>query len=132
MFVDPREGDYYRYGAEISEGDQRVEFMNKAQTAYKAAQEVCEQDGEAGLKKTNPIWLGLALNFSVFYYEICDKTDEAKTLAKTAFDAALEDLDKLGEDQDKDSTLIMQLLKDNLTLWSENDDAEMEVQDVDN
>ena len=124
MFVDPREGDYYRYGAEISEGDQRVEFMNKAQTAYKAAQEVCEQDGEAGLKKTNPIWLGLALNFSVFYYEICDKTDEAKTLAKTAFDAALEDLDKLGEDQYKDSTLIMQLLKDNLSLWGEHAEDE--------
>jgi len=124
-----REGDYYRYGAEISEGDQRVEFTNKAQTAYKAAEDVCL--AENGLKKTNPIWLGLALNFSVFYYEICDKTEEAKKLAKQAFDLALEDLDKLGEDQYKDSTLIMQLLKDNLTLWSENDDADMEVQDMD-
>jgi len=62
--------------------------------------------------------LGLALNFSVFYYEIQNKPDEACKLAKEAFDCAISDLDQLNEDSYKDSTLIMQLLRDNLTLWA--------------
>lgn len=35
-----------------------------------------------------------------------------------AFDDAIAELDTLNEDSYKDSTLIMQLLRDNLTLWT--------------
>lgn len=62
--------------------------------------------------------MGLALNFSVFYYEILSSPDRACHLAKTAFDDAIAELDTLNEDSYKDSTLIMQLLRDNLTLWT--------------
>ena len=52
---------------------------------------------------------------------------------KQAFDEAIAELDTLNEESYKDSTLIMQLLRDNLTLWTsdaatDNDDAG-EVQD---
>uniref|UniRef100_A0A803MCM0 14-3-3 domain-containing protein n=1 Tax=Chenopodium quinoa TaxID=63459 RepID=A0A803MCM0_CHEQI len=72
----------------------------------------------ADLPPTHPIRLGLALNFSVFYYEILNSPDRACNLAKQAFDEAIAELDTLGEDSYKDSTLIMQLLRDNLTLWT--------------
>jgi len=39
-------------------------------------------------------------------------------LAKKSFDAAIEKLDGLNDSNYKDSTLIMQLLRDNLTLWT--------------
>lgn len=39
-------------------------------------------------------------------------------LAKQAFDEAISELDTLSEESYKDSTLIMQLLRDNLTLWT--------------
>ncbi|CAO2202282.1 unnamed protein product [Urochloa humidicola] len=58
------------------------------------------------------------LNFSVFYYEILNSPDRACSLAKQAFDEAISELDTLGEESYKDSTLIMQLLRDNLTLWT--------------
>lgn len=44
--------------------------------------------------------------------------DKACQLAKQAFDDAIAELDNLTEDSYKDSTVIMQLLRDNLTLWT--------------
>jgi len=108
------EGDYYRYGAEITDKDARDDYKKKAHESYKKAQTLAE-----GLKETNPIRLGLALNYSVFYYELCDEKAMASELAQAAFDQAIDQLDSLGEDAYRDSTLIMQLLKDNLSLWNE-------------
>ena len=68
-----------------------------------------------------PIRLGLALNYSVFLYEVQTKSEEACALAKQAFDDAIAELDTLDEESYKDSTLIMQLLRDNLTLWTSDD-----------
>jgi 14-3-3 protein epsilon len=66
----------------------------------------------------------LALNFSVFYYEILNSPDRACHLAKQAFDDAIAELDSLSEESYRDSTLIMQLLRDNLTLWTSSDSGE--------
>ena len=89
--------------------------QGEAEKAYLKATEVAKQD----LPPTHPIRLGLALNFSVFYYEIARSPEKACGLAKEAFDAAISELDTLKEDSYKDSTLIMQLLRDNLTLWTD-------------
>lgn len=66
----------------------------------------------------------MALNFSVFYYEILNSPDRACHLAKQAFDDAIAELDSLSEESYRDSTLIMQLLRDNLTLWTSSDSGE--------
>merc|ERR1712184_207265 len=79
------------------------------------------QQAALNLAPTHPIRLGLALNYSVFLYEVQSKHTEACTLAKQAFDEAIAELDTLDEESYKDSTLIMQLLRDNLTLWTSDD-----------
>eukprot|EP00344_Euplotes_crassus_P007553 CAMPEP_0197007644 /NCGR_PEP_ID=MMETSP1380-20130617/41657_1 /TAXON_ID=5936 /ORGANISM="Euplotes crassus, Strain CT5" /LENGTH=242 /DNA_ID=CAMNT_0042427857 /DNA_START=10 /DNA_END=738 /DNA_ORIENTATION=+ len=114
VFYHKMVGDYYRYLAEFSSGDSRTETANNAMEGYKSASAVAEQE----LSPTNPIRLGLALNFSVFYYEVMNSPEQACGLAKQAFDDAIAELDTLPEDSYKDSTLIMQLLRDNLTLWT--------------
>ena len=52
--------------------------------------------------------------------------DRACHLAKQAFDDAIAELDSLSEESYRDSTLIMQLLRDNLTLWTSSDGGEGE------
>nr|AAL04426.1 14-3-3 family protein [Solanum lycopersicum] len=114
VFYLKMKGDYYRYLAEFKTGTERKEAAENTLSAYKSAQDIA--NGE--LAPTHPIRLGLALNFSVFYYEILNSPDRACNLAKQAFDEAIAELDTLGEESYKDSTLIMQLLRDNLTLWT--------------
>jgi len=109
-----RKGDYHRYLAEFAAGDGRKKASEAAHESYKQATEIAQSD----LAPTHPIRLGLALNFSVFYYEILNSPDRACHLAKQAFDDAIAELDTLSEESYKDSTLIMQLLRDNLTLWT--------------
>ncbi len=100
--------------AEFAQGDQRKDAAENSLNAYKSATDIAITE----LPPTHPIRLGLALNFSVFNYEILNSPDKACQLAKQAFDDAIAELDTLSEDSYKDSTLIMQLLRDNLTLWT--------------
>ena len=83
------------------------------------------------MSPTNPIRLGLALSFSVFNYEILSNHDKAKQLAKEAFDDAMELVNTLDKESYMDTTLIMQLLRDNLSLWtSDTADTDKEEDDV--
>ncbi|KAH0459817.1 hypothetical protein IEQ34_010480 [Dendrobium chrysotoxum] len=130
VFYLKMKGDYHRYLAEFKTGSERKEAAENTLTAYKSAQDIAG----AELAPTHPIRLGLALNFSVFYYEILNSPDRACTLAKQAFDEAIAELDTLGEESYKDSTLIMQLLRDNLTLWTSDmqDDGAEETKEAPN
>ncbi|KAG9137440.1 hypothetical protein Leryth_020629 [Lithospermum erythrorhizon] len=121
VFYLKMKGDYHRrqkvdlgnsvlWSLRLDESVAAEDTMN----SYKAAQEIAAAD----LSPTHPIRLGLALNFSVFYYEILNSCDKACSMAKQAFEEAIAELDTLGEESYKDSTLIMQLLRDNLTLWT--------------
>jgi len=115
-------GDYYRYLAESAPNN-----GNEAKAAdfYKQAFDIAEKN----LIPTDHIRLGLALNYSVCFYELLKEKKKACDLAKTAFDEAISTLDKLEEADYKDSTLIMQLLRDNLTLWT-SDENEVNVEDI--
>merc|ERR1712196_350356 len=114
VFYQKMKADYYRYIAEYKEADAKKLAAESARQAYEAAKTVAEKD----LAVTHPIRLGLALNYSVFQYEVLSNPDEACKMARTAFEDAIAELDNVAEDSYKDSTLIMQLLRDNLTLWT--------------
>merc|ERR1712050_539854 len=114
VFYQKMKADYYRYIAEFSDGDSKSKAAENARLAYEAASKVAEKD----LVVTHPIRLGLALNYSVFQYEVLANQEEACKMARTAFEDAIAELDNVAEDSYKDSTLIMQLLRDNLTLWT--------------
>ncbi|CAN1340840.1 14-3-3-like protein B (Fragment) [Linum perenne] len=127
VFYLKMKGDYHRYLAEFKVGDERKAAAEDTMLSYKAAQLgfmlffyciFSKETAAADLAPTHPIRLGLALNFSVFYFEILNQSDKACSMAKQAFEEAIAEIDTLGEESYKDSTLIMQLLRDNLTLWT--------------
>ncbi|XP_043972239.1 14-3-3 protein zeta/delta-like [Gambusia affinis] len=122
VFYLKMKGDYFRYLAEVATGDEKDGIIKDSQKAYQQAFDI----SKAEMQPTHPIRLGLALNFSVFFYEILNSPEEACKLAKQAFDDAIAELDTLSEESYKDSTLIMQLLRDNLTLWTSDNAVEGE------
>jgi 14-3-3 protein beta/theta/zeta len=114
VFYLKMKGDYYRYLAEVAAAADKASVVENSQKAYQEAFDIAK----GKMQPTHPIRLGLALNYSVFFYEILNSPDRACQLAKEAFDDAIAELDTLNEESYKDSTLIMQLLRDNLTLWT--------------
>ena len=108
-------GDYYRYIAENAKDSKLDEVRQKALKAYGEANEIT-------LPPCNPIKLGLALNFSVFHYEVMKDHKSACDLADKALQEALDKIDELEEDDFRDAKSIIELLKENLTLWKEEEE----------
>ena len=110
-------GDYYRYIAENAKDAKLEEVKTKAQKAYEEANSI-------NLPPCNPIKLGLALNSSVFHYEVMKNHKAACELADQALQDALEKIDELQEDDFRDAKSIIELLKENLTLWKEEEEGD--------
>jgi len=110
-------GDYYRYISENAKDQLLEDVKQKALEAYQQANEIT-------LPPCNPIKLGLALNFSVFHYEVMKNHKAACELADQALQDALEKIDELQEDDFRDAKSIIELLKENLTLWKEEEEGD--------
>merc|ERR1712146_398819 len=109
-------GDYYRYISENAKDQLLEDVKQKALEAYQQANEIT-------LPPCNPIKLGLALNFSVFQYEVMKNHKAACDFADQALQDALDKIDELEEDDFRDAKSIIELLKENLTLWKEEDNG---------
>ena len=108
-------GDYNRYIAEYAQGELKQKVADNALAAYKKATEFAK-----GLSTIHPIALGLALNFSVFYYEVINDHEQACNIAKTTLDLANKELPQNVDEDDeqyRDSMSIINLLKENLEMW---------------
>ena len=116
-------GDYYRYIAENAKDAVLEDVKQKAKLAY-------EQANQINLPACNPIKLGLALNFSVFNYEVLKDHRAACELADNALQSALDKIDELEEDDFRDAKSIIELLKENLTLWKEEEEGDNAIDDL--
>jgi len=112
-------GDYYRYIAECVKGDKLAEVTEHALDFYTQATEAGKE-----LPTYNSTRLGLALNFSVFYYELKNDSKKACELAQEALDGAKADIESMDNDDARDAISIVELLKENLDLWKEAEEGE--------
>ena len=125
VFYWKMKGDYYRYMAEYTspEAEKRQDIVDKSQKAYETATELA-----TSLPATNIVRLGLALNYSVFFYEIKGMPQEASKIAQESYHQASAELknEKFENASYKDITIILQLFQDNLTLWHGEHNAAIE------
>jgi len=112
-------GDYYRYTAETAAGDKLNEVTEKASEFYQKA-----TDAAANLKPYNSNKLGLALNYSVFYYELKNDSSQACKIAEEALNGARDEIDNMDNEEARDALSIIELLKENLDLWKEEEGGE--------
>ena len=120
VFYHKMKGDYCRYIAENVDGDTKKKYSDQGLAAYNAALESAKS-----IDYKNPVKLGLALNLSVFYYEVVGNKDEACKLAQETLDKSKEALAGADEEEDevKDALSIVGLLEENLGMWKvEGDD----------
>jgi 14-3-3 protein epsilon len=115
VFYHKMKADYFRYIAENIEGDSKKTFSDNSLKSYEEASEIAKN-----LPITNPIRLGLALNFSVFHYEVLNNQDLACKIAKDTLDQANKDMAgvDMDEDENKDAQSILSLLSENLNMWT--------------
>ena len=115
VFYHKMKGDYYRYIAENIDGDLKKKYSDLGLASYNAALEASKS-----IDYKNPIKLGLALNLSVFYYEVVANRDEACKLAKETLDKSKDALQGVDEEEDevKDAMSIVNLLQENLEMWN--------------
>lgn len=114
VFYLKMKGDYNRYIAEYAQGDLRQKVSEGALNAYKSATESTKK-----LSAIHPISLGLALNFSVFYYEVMNDHETACNIAKDTLDLANKELPNIDEEDEahRDAMSIINLLRENLEMW---------------
>lgn len=113
IFLVKMKADYYRYMCEYDKSEAKQESIRKAEEFYKKAQEMAES-----LSPANPIRLGLMLNFSVFYYEVMEVKEKACEMARKSFDEGIAELEQIPETNYKEASMILQLFRDNLSLWT--------------
>ena len=94
-----------------------AEFVEKAGQAYREAMKMAE---DKKLKVCDPLRLGVELNLSVFYYEIKNDTKEAISVAQKTYSKIEEQLQHLQKEEDEynDAATIMQILYENLKIWT--------------
>ena len=110
-----RKGDYFRYLAEFAQQSDRSSYSDLSLAAYKFAY----KHALAKLEPTHPTRLGLALNFAVYYHDVRKSPERACHLGKHAFDEAVTCLNESSSVQVmRDSMMILQLLRDDLVIWS--------------
>eukprot|EP00747_Dinoflagellata_sp_TGD_P087071 gnl/TRDRNA2_/TRDRNA2_163512_c6_seq2.p1 gnl/TRDRNA2_/TRDRNA2_163512_c6~~gnl/TRDRNA2_/TRDRNA2_163512_c6_seq2.p1 ORF type:complete len:534 (-),score=84.05 gnl/TRDRNA2_/TRDRNA2_163512_c6_seq2:14-1465(-) len=83
---------------------------------------------ERDMAVTHPDRLSIAMKYSSFLRDQMGATDEACRVAREAFEDSIAELDNLSEDTYKESTLTMQMLRDNLTSWTSDDADEHQQQ----
>jgi 14-3-3 protein epsilon len=115
VFYHKMKADYYRYIAENIEGEKKSTYSEASMKSYQTSMDVSKE-----LSISNPIRLGLALNFSVFYYEVYNDQETACKIAKDTLDLARKELANFDEDDEehKDAFSIINLLQENLNMWT--------------
>lgn len=112
--------DMYRYLCESGDIKNKADNIEKATESYNQAINLCLEN----FTKNHPTSLRIHLNYSVFLFEILNKKEEALSLLEVIFSDCMKETQeqkKLTEGQQSESRMLLQLIRDNLTIWQKED-----------
>jgi 14-3-3 protein epsilon len=119
LYYEKMKADYYRYICESDKESADFEtYSGQATAAYETALEVARND----FASTSPSYLGLALNYSVFLYDIVQHQNDAIAFAEKVYTETVDLVDTVDDAAYSDSAVILQLLRDNYTGWKQHRD----------
>lgn len=104
---------YCRYLSEIKVEPERTLCVGVAHDSYKEAYDLAKTH----LTPTDPVALGIFLNYSMFCHEFLRDKATGVDIAKNAFDEAVAELDAISEERHRDATIILKIIRENLELW---------------
>jgi len=115
--------DYYRYMSEISFGSDLKTYRKHSSKFYKEAFTTSLM-----LNPLNIIRLGVALNYSVFFYEVLSNTLQSIMIATSALNEALKELksydeERLQDEKLKDALDIISIIKENIQYWAKDPES---------
>lgn len=116
VFYYKMQSDLYRYLSTFERNEAKEIVVQKAYDLYQQATDLAKKE----MKCEHPLRLRLALNYSVFYYEILKNINKALELSNTTVNevSALL-LEKKDEEQYKEANTLIQLIKDNISFWNQ-------------
>ena len=107
-------GDYFRYVAEVSEGERNQKATERALLNYNDGIGLAEH-----LEPAEPTRLALQLNYSIICFENLDLKEQALDIANQAFEEAVEHIKSLDRGKRSEAQTILQFLKENITSWKQ-------------
>lgn len=113
VFYTKLKGDYYRYLAEMRPEDDTS--LMRAKNSYESAMRTVGDE----MRISDPVYLGLVLNFAIFQYELLNMKDEAIDRLDGSFNEAVRYLEELEEQDYAEATMILELMRDNISIWRE-------------
>jgi 14-3-3 protein epsilon len=119
VFYEKLKADYYRYVCESKPDGEKQEPAQKARQCYENALEIAKNE----IPPSRPTSLGLVLNYSVFLYEIIGQKQESIDLAQKTYNECSVTVDDNSDNSYSEATMILQLLRDNVSLWAQEADA---------
>ncbi|OHT05472.1 14-3-3 protein 8 [Tritrichomonas foetus] len=113
VYYNKLKGDYYRYLSEVIEDDSEGN-AGRSKSCYEIGLITAGEE----MRIADPIYLSLVLNFSIFQYEILDMKDDAIDRADNVFNEAVRYMEELDEEEYSKASMILQLIRDNISIWS--------------
>ena len=106
-------GDAWRYVAEVSTEETHSKAAESSLDAYLKASALA-----VDLPACNTVRLAVAINFSVFYYDVLSSPIRAFKLSRSAYDSAIQALATLPDSQRSDVEEAISVLTENLNFWA--------------
>lgn len=103
--------DYYRYYGEIAPEKDFDKYKEECRQCYEKAYDLCKNN----LEYTSPLFLSVALNFSVFLYTLTDEVKLAYDKANEVYKQAI--LKLAPEQKVPEVENIIKSIEENLTIW---------------